>query len=592
MKPIGRILKFAGHLWPYYLGISIASVFMALLNQVQPLLTKAAIDRLPTVAGGQSDFLPVLFIVLAIFASDVGATLVSNVAGYYGDIMSVKLRYFLSTKYYDHLLELSQKYYSSELTGKIINRLSRSITGVTDFINMFANNFLQFLLTTAFTLIIVARYSLVVAFLFAILYPIFLWLTSRTSTKWQGYQKDINEASDIASGRFAEVVGEIKVAKSYTSEKIESSFFKKTLKKTIQLTFPQSKLWHQQDVYRRLVLNVIFGLVYIYIFYEAVQGNFTVGETVLLIQYGVLIRIPIFSMSFLVDRTQRAIADSKDYFEAMEVEAEVLDELNAKKLAVKKSEIDFEQVSFAYEEGQPVLKQVSFKVEPGSKLALVGESGEGKTTISNLLLRLYDPTDGNILIDSQDVKGVTQRSLRENIAVVFQDPTLFSGTVRENIAYGRPSASQKNVEAAAKAANAWTFIQKLPQGLDTLVGERGMKLSGGQKQRIAIARAILKDAPILILDEATSSLDSKAEHEVQLALEKLMQGRTTIIIAHRLSTIAEVDKIVTLKNGQVDEIGSPAELSKTDGIYAQLLQLQNRTDASTKKKLKAYEISN
>jgi len=592
MKPIGRILKFAGHLWPYYLGISIASVFMALLNQVQPLLTKAAIDRLPTVAGGQSDFLPVLFIVLAIFASDVGATLVSNVAGYYGDIMSVKLRYFLSTKYYDHLLELSQKYYSSELTGKIINRLSRSITGVTDFINMFANNFLQFLLTTAFTLIIVARYSLVVAFLFAILYPIFLWLTSRTSTKWQGYQKDINEASDIASGRFAEVVGEIKVAKSYTSEKIESSFFKKTLKKTIQLTFPQSKLWHQQDVYRRLVLNTIFGLVYIYIFYEAVQGNFTVGETVLLIQYGVLIRIPIFSMSFLVDRTQRAIADSKDYFEAMEVEAEVLDELNAKKLAVKKSEINFEEVSFAYEEGQPVLKKVSFKVEPGSKLALVGESGEGKTTISNLLLRLYDPTDGKILIDSQDVKAVTQRSLRENIAVVFQDPTLFSGTVRENIAYGRPSASQKKVEAAAKAANASTFIQKLPQGLDTLVGERGMKLSGGQKQRIAIARAILKDAPILILDEATSSLDSKAEHEVQLALEKLMQGRTTIIIAHRLSTIAEVDKIVTLKNGQVDEVGSPAELSKTDGIYAQLLQLQNRTDASTKKKLKAYEISN
>ncbi len=296
-------------------------------------------------------------------------------------------------------------------------------------------------------------------------------------------------------------------------------------------------------------------------------------------------------MSFLVDRTQRAIADSKDYFEAMEVEAEVLDDAKAKKLAVRISEIDFNDVSFAYEEGQPVLKRVSFNVEPGSKLALVGESGEGKTTISNLLLRLYDPTDGKILIDSQNVKEVTQRSLRENIAVVFQDPTLFSGTVRENVAYGRPSASQKNVEAAAKAANAWAFIQKLPQGLDTLVGERGMKLSGGQKQRIAIARAILKDAPILILDEATSSLDSKAEHEVQLALEKLMQGRTTIIIAHRLSTIAEVDKIVTLKNGQVDEVGSPAELSKTEGIYAQLLALQNRTDATTKKKLKAYEIS-
>lgn len=591
MKQLGRILKFAGHLWPYYLGVSLASVAMALLNQVQPLLTKMAIDRLPTVVGGQEALLPVLIIVLFIFASDVGATLISNVAGYYGDIMSVKLRYFLSTKYYDHLLTLSQNYYSKELTGKIINRLSRSITGVTEFINMFANNFLQFLLTTVFTLVIVARYSLIVAFLFAILYPIFLWLTSRTSSKWQVYQKDINEASDIASGRFAEVVGEIKVAKSYTSEATESNFFKRMLKKTIQTTIPQSKLWHREDIYRRLVLNVIFGFVYIYIFYEAVNGRFTVGETILLIQYGTLIRIPIFSMSFLVDRTQRAITDSKDYFEAMNEQAEIVDSPSAKRLRVSKSHLQFNEVDFAYEAEQTVLKQVSFEVKPGNKVALVGESGEGKTTITNLLLRLYEPTSGSILIDGQDVSEVTQRSLRENIAVVFQDPALFSGTVRENIAYGKPKATQKEIEKAARAANAWSFVQKLPQGLDTLVGERGMKLSGGQKQRIAIARAILKDAPILILDEATSSLDSKSEHEVQIALEKLMQGRTTVIIAHRLSTIADVDKIVTLKNGQVDEIGSPADLSKTDGIYAQLLQLQNRTDATTKKKLKAYEIS-
>lgn len=591
MKSIGRILKFAGHLWPYYLGVSVASVVMALLNQVQPLFVKFAIDRLPNALGGETELVPVLLIVLAIFASDVGATLVSNLAGYHGDIMSIKLRYFLSTKYYDHLLTLSQKYYANELTGTIINRLNRSITGVTDFINMFANNFLQFLLTTVFTLVITARYSLVVAFLFAILYPIFLWFTTRTSTRWQGYQKDINEASDEASGRFAEVVGEIKVAKSYTSEKIESSFFKRVLKKTIHLTYPQSKLWHSQDVYRRLVLNVIFGLVYVYIFYEAVSGRLTVGETVLLIQYGALIRLPIFSMSFLVDRTQRAIADSKDYFKAMNEVPEIVDVPEAKHLRIKKSSITFRGVDFAYEEKQPVLKQVSFEVDPGSKVALVGESGEGKTTISNLLLRLYDPNAGEICIDGKNISSVTQKSLREQIAVVFQDPVLFSGTVRENIAYGRPRATQKELEAAARAANAWTFIKRLPDGLDTVVGERGMKLSGGQKQRIAIARALLKNAPILILDEATSSLDSKAESEVQGALEKLMKGRTTIIIAHRLSTIAGVDQIVTLKNGQVDEIGSPAELSKTNGIYAQLLKLQNRSDEVTKKKLKEYEIS-
>ena len=592
MKQIIKILKYARHLWPYYLVVSVASVLMALLNQVQPLFIKFAIDRLPGVVGGSKDLQPVLLIVGAIILSDIGSTIISNIAGYYGDIMGVKLRYFLSVRYYEHLLTLSQKYYATELTGTIINRLSRSITGVTQFVNMFANNFLQFLLTTVFTLIIVAHYSLVVAFLFAILYPIFLWFTGRTSVRWQVYQKDVNEASDIASGRFAEVVSEIKVTKSYTSEATEIGFFKRMLKNTIDITKPQSILWHTQDAYRRLVLNVIFAVVYVYIFWGAVNGKFSIGETVLLIQYGALIRLPIFSMSFLVDQTQRAIADSKDYFVAMDEVPEIVDEPAAKALRVKQSNIEFKSVDFAYEERQPVLHGVSFTVEPDSKVALVGESGEGKTTISNLLLRLYQPTGGSIEIDGQDITQVTQKSLRQNISVVFQDPALFSGTVRENIAYGRPSAKIKDIEAAAKAANAWDFIQKLPDGIDTLVGERGMKLSGGQKQRIAIARAILKNAPILILDEATSSLDSKSEHEVQAALETLMQGKTTIIIAHRLSTIAGVDQIVTLRRGRVDEVGSPSELASTGGIYAQLLKLQNHTDETTKKKLKEYEISN
>ena len=591
MKSIGRIFRFARHLWPYYVGVSLGSVAIALLNQTQPILTKMAIDRLPNVVGGQSELMPVLIIVFVLFLTDAGATIISNISGYYGDIMSAKLRHFLSTKYYEHLLSLSQRYYSTELTGKIISRLNRSIYGLTQFVNMFGNNFLQFILSTLFTLVVVARYSWVVALLFLSLYPIVLWFTSRTSKKWQEYQQEINENTDIASGRFAEVVGQIKVAKSYTSEKSEASFFSKMMHRTVKTAHPQSLLWHKEDVYRRLVLNVIFGLVYAYVFWEAVNGKFTVGETVLLIQYGALIRLPLFSMSWLVDNTQHAIADSKDFFEAMNEQPDIIDAPNATKLKVTEGTVTFNAVSFAYEKKQPVLKNVSFEQRSGSKLALVGESGEGKTTITNLLLRLYDPQSGKISIDGTDITTVTQRSLRENIAVVFQEATLFSGTVRENIAYGRPNATTKDIEKAAKAANAWEFVQKLPDGLGTLVGERGMKLSGGQKQRIAIARALLKDAPILILDEATSSLDSKSEHEVQTALEKLMHGRTTLIIAHRLSTIAGVDQIVTLQKGRVDEIGTPKELSKTDGIYAQLLKLQNKTDETTKKKLKNYDIA-
>jgi ATP-binding cassette subfamily B protein len=221
---------------------------------------------------------------------------------------------------------------------------------------------------------------------------------------------------------------------------------------------------------------------------------------------------------------------------------------------------------------------------------LIGESGEGKSTLANLLLRLYEPIEGMIQIDGQDIAGVSQKSLRQNIGVVFQEAALFSGTIRENIAYGNPRASKAQLEAAAKAANAHAFIMKLPKRYESEIGERGVKLSGGQKQRIAIARAILKDPPILILDEATSSLDAKAELEVQIALTRLMKDRTTLIIAHRLSTIKHVDKIVALKNGRVAEVGSPKSLAhKKRGIYAELLLLQDPT-AANKKKLKEFGI--
>jgi ATP-binding cassette subfamily B protein len=207
------------------------------------------------------------------------------------------------------------------------------------------------------------------------------------------------------------------------------------------------------------------------------------------------------------------------------------------------------------------------------------------------LLRQYEPQAGRILIDGQDIGEVTQASLRHNIGIVFQEPALFSGTIRENISYGKPHASEAEIELAAKAANAHEFIGKFDKKYDTEIGERGLKLSGGQKQRIAIARALLKDAPILILDEATSSLDSKSESMVQEALERLMKGRTTLIIAHRLSTIQHVDKFVTLPGGKVSEVGTPRSLARSDGIYAQLLKLQQGASESSKKKLKEFEMS-
>lgn len=592
MREIGRILKFTKSLWRYYAGISAFTILLSVMTQLQPLLTKGAIDEITNlVGGGQANVALVAWFAVLIFLTDLGQTLISNYSGYLGDILSVKLQRFLSQRYYEHMLKLPQRYFDTELSGKIINRMSRGITQITQFVQMVSNNFLQFLFSTVLSLAVVAYFSWQVAVMLGLIYPIFIWLTTRTSTKWQEYQKTINEEQDIASGRFAESIGQVRVVKSFLQEARELKFFGKRYDKVVATTRPQSKFWHQQDVIRRLVLNVIFLAVFVYIFVEAARGTYTIGTMVLLIQYAMLIRIPIFSISFLVDQSQRAVSNTRDYFEAMDVEPDVADVPGAGKLKVTSGQIEFAQVRFGYDDDRLVLKGVSFTAAPDTKVALVGESGEGKTTVTNLLLRLYDLKSGAITIDGQNISAVTQGSLRSAIGVVFQEPALFSGTVRENIAYGNPKATNEEVMAAAKAANAHEFIQKFDKKYDTEIGERGLRLSGGQKQRIAIARALLKDAPILILDEATSSLDSKSEHMVQEALERLMRGRTTIIIAHRLSTIQNVDQIITLKGGKVDETGSPAQLAKTKGIYAELLRLQDRHTEQGKQKLKQYDIA-
>lgn len=588
MKQIWRLITYTKQLKNYYIGISTLSILVAGIGLLQPLLSGWAIDQIRL--GTAANVSRLIVLVLLIFATDVSSTFINNIVGYFGDIMSQKLQRLLSVRYYEHLLTLPQSYYDQELTGKIIGRLNRSISQISNFMHAWSNNFLQFIFSTVLALGITAYYSWPVALLLLSLYPIFIFMTVKSSGKWQDYQKKINNHNDIANGRFAEAVGQVKVVKSFGREKSETSFFDKTQGKILKLTHPQSVHWHTTDIYRRLVLNVIFLGVYLFIFLQAAHGQLTPGQAVSLILYAMQIRIPIFTISFLVDNTQRALADSKDYFEVMSIKPDIADRPDAKDLKIGKAEIRFNDVTFAYDD-KPVLKDITLRAKPDTKVALVGESGEGKTTLTNLLLRLYEANEGTITIDDQNIQEVTQHSLRKNIGVVFQDPALFSGTIRENITYGKPDATDAEVLAAAKAANAYEFIAKLEKSFDTEIGERGLKLSGGQKQRIAIARALLKDAPILILDEATSSLDSKSEAMVQEALGRLMKGRTTLIIAHRLSTIQNVDQIITLRGGKVDETGSPAELAKSGGIYAQLLKLQRGDTETSKKKLKEYEMS-
>lgn len=592
MSYILRIFIHVRSLWPYYVGIILLGFITTGLNLAGPFILKAATDTIVSAHNNPSpNVTPIIWLSILFFLSGFVATLISNWTGYLGDMMSTKLRQTLSDRYYEHLLKLPQKYFDNELTGTIINRLNRTIVQVSTFINMFSNNIFSMYLTLIVSLIILLIYSWQLALMMAILYPLFLWLTSLTSKKWQTWQKQYNLETDLASGRFAEVVTHMRVVKSFISEKTELDIFSKHNKETVAITRSQSSYWHSMDIGRRTVLNIIFALAISYVLIYTMLGRFSLGDLVLLTSILTQMMSPIFNMSFVVDNFQKAIAGSRDYFEVMTIKPAVADIAGASDIQVGGGGIEYNNVSFGYGK-KSIINNVSFTVEAGEKVAFVGESGEGKTTLTNLLLRLYDVREGNITVYGQDISKTTQDSLRKNIAVVFQDPALFSGTVRDNIAYADHSISDEKIKQAAQAANAHEFIMKFDDGYNTEIGERGIKLSGGQKQRIAIARAILKDAPILVLDEATSSLDSRAEREVQAALDKLMQNRTTIIVAHRLSTIANVDKIITLKNGKIDEIGTPKELAKTDGIYGQLLHLQLGDTEKTKVQLAKFDIAN
>ena len=592
MKSLIEILRYTHGLGWLYVGITISSVLVALTGIAVPfVISHATTLMVQVVEGGSVGLEQVLVLAALLFIFDIANTLIRNLGGYWGDMMAARLREQLSTVYYQHLLTLPQSYYDNELTGTIINRLNRAITELGNFLNMFANNFFQMILTVVITVGIVFAFSWQLAILVVIMYPIFMGLTALTSKKWQKLQEKKNYHTDIASGRFAEVIAQMKVVKSYVYEKMEYRYFSKHFKKTVDLTNQQSRYWHNMDVLRGSVLSLIFFGIFAYLFVETVNQRLSIGNMVLLITLINGLRAPLFNMSFIVDNFQKAVTGSRDVLAALRVEPAIADTPDAVTLRNIKGNVLFRDVSFHYpDDNLPVLKKISFTIAPGEHVALVSESGGGKTTITNLLMRLYEPSGGSIEIDGHDISKVTQQSLRRAIATVFQEPGLFSGTIRENIAYGNPQASLDEIKKAARAANASEFIEKLKDGYDTEIGERGLKLSGGQKQRIAIARAVLKNAPILILDEATSALDSRSEQLVQQALDRLMKGRTTLIIAHRLSTIASVDRIITLRNGHIDEVGAPKDLAKTDGIYAELLALQQAGTRGVKEKLAKFDI--
>ena len=611
MNSLARIIRSASALWPYYLGVVLISTAAAALALVSPFILREATDTIVSAVHGDVPVADVtmtlLWLAVALLVADLLNTAMTNVGGYIGDVMAMRMRQILSTRYYAKLLALPQRYFDNQVTGTVIARLDRSITSITQFLQSFSNSFFPMLIQVVAVLAITAWYYWPLTILLALLFPVYMWLTTLTSRRWQKLEGKKNEQIDLANGRFAEVIGQVKVVKSFVSEVRELDDFGSRYGKTVDITRPQSRWWHSMDTARGAALNLIFFGIYLVLFFRTLGGEFSLGDMVMLIQLVNMAKQPVHMMSWIVDAAQRAMAGSKDYFKVMEEEFEptanaeliaateasgvpVLDLTPVPPLPAAAPVMRFDDVTFAYTEGDPVIRNVSFEAREGEKIALVGESGGGKSTLVNLLLGLYRVDEGRLQVCGRDVRDLSAAELRASVGVVFQEAALFSGTVRENIAYGRPGATEEEIVEVARRANAHDFIMRFPDGYDTVIGERGLRLSGGQKQRVAVARAMLKDAPILLLDEATSALDTKAERAVQAGLDELMKDRTTLIIAHRLSTIANVDTIVTLREGEVDEIGSPDELASSGGIYAELLQLTASSSAADRARLKKYGL--
>lgn len=581
MNSILTIFSFTRKFWLWYAAMGLFVLSISLLSLGVPLLSKQVVDAIvQKIGGGSVEFSRLLGLFAGIIAIDITVTTFTAIGQHIGDILGVRLTTYLMSEYYRHVLHLHIGYYDQEVTGKIANKMYRGITSITRFIQEMLNNFLPFMMTAVVTIVLLAQYSPIIAVLLAVLFPTYILISHRSSLTWREREAVKNELQDVSQGRVFESLAGIRIVRSFATELLELGEFLRTRKRIEQETVVQSRGWHWYDFARRLALNIILFAIYAYIAYWTFHERFTLGEMTLLLQLVNQARFPLFAMSYILGQIQEAGEGSKDFFQVLSTENQIQDAPHAKPILIPerltgKPMIEFRDVAFAYEGGKEVLRNVSFQLKQGEKLALVGESGQGKSTLVNLLLRYYAPSSGSIFAAGQDISQVTQRSVREQIAVVFQESLLFSGTVAENIRYAKPNASQAEVERVAKAANAHDFILQLPQGYETSVGERGIKLSGGQKQRIAIARAMLKDAPIIILDEATSALDSKAELEVQKGLEELLKNRTSIVIAHRLSTVASADHVLVLAGGTVAEFGTAqALLQKKHGLYAELVELQ------------------
>jgi subfamily B ATP-binding cassette protein MsbA len=434
------------------------------------------------------------------------------------------------------------------------------------------------ILADSFTFIVIVFYLISadwqLTLLLLITWPLIIYCTQVFGQSMRGAYWDVQMQAAAVNDHLQDTITNINIIKSFGNENYEINRFSEHSRNYMEANVRATRLWSIFFPIIDVLNNLSSVIVLVFGSWEVMVGRLTIGELAAFLAYINQMNQPIRRFSKVINLMQRVVVALERIFEIMDTQPEVVEKENAIKLTSLKGSLKFEGVEFAYHNREAVLSNFNLEIQPGMTVALVGSSGAGKSTVIKLAARFYDPQKGQILLDEHDLRDVSLESLREQIGIVSQETFLLYGTVRDNIAYGKLEATDCEIEAAAKLANAHEFIMSFPDGYNTLIGERGVNLSGGQKQRLAIARVLLKNPRLIILDEATSALDTESEHLIQASLANLLESRTSLVIAHRLSTIQKADLIVVMEEGQIVEIGTHDQLIFQGGRYAQLYALQ------------------
>jgi len=558
-----RLLRFLG---PYKLQVAVTAASAAGLMACSitlPYLTGRVIDDVLT--EGRRDVLAPL--IGAVMAVVLARWIFGVVRRWVSGRVSLGVEYDMRGRLFAHVQRLSLGYFDRMSVGQLMSRATSDLQTV----RFFLGYGLIFLFMHAFTLILVAGILISVDWPLALLSlgmgPALIVVAWRYSRRSNPVLVDVQQRVGQVTQMAEESTVGIRVIKAFGREDDRTDRFGATARRAFDRSMDAAHLRALYQPAMAFLPVAGLGVVIAYGGVRTIDGHLTLGEFASFYLWLTLLALPFRSLGMLVGTAQRAIAGGTRIFEVLDTVPEVAERPGARRPPEGRGRLSFEGVGFAYEEGPPILTGIDLEVPAGRTIALIGSTGSGKTTLTQLIPRFYDVTEGRILLDGEDLRDLRLDDLRRQIGVVSQEPFLFSSTVRENIAYGRPDATDEEVRAAARLAQAEGFIEALPEGFDTVIGERGLSLSGGQRQRVAIARAAITDPRVLILDEATASVDASTERQIQTALRAVMAGRTTIVIAHRLSTLALADEMVVLEEGRIAARGTHEELYATSDLY-------------------------